>query len=146
MKQVNELLRDTRLESIQDAGLAIVSIFGNDGFRTTSAYSSGKHTNLNVTLANRIVGRQVFMPRYQVRRATIGYREPFDLYTNIDTTIMHCRGKILEEVKRHVYSYNDSLWKDYKCMWTNHLVQRISLWMLPSTHIIWQKHIVMMSR
>lgn len=67
MKEVNELLEDTRLESIQDAGLAIVSMFGNDGFRTPSAYSSGKLTNLNVTMANRIVGRQVFVPKYQAR-------------------------------------------------------------------------------
>lgn len=94
MKEVNELLKDTRLDSIQDAGLAIVSIFGNDGFRTPSAYSSGKLTNLNVTMANRIVGRQVFVPKYQARTQMMIY--PFKLTNRrilIDAAIMYCRGK-----------------------------------------------------
>ncbi|KAI9468670.1 hypothetical protein BDB00DRAFT_863586 [Zychaea mexicana] len=65
MEAINDLLEDAQLLSLRDAGLTIVSIFGNSGFRSTSANANGKLTNLNVTIANRIVGTEVFVPNGQ---------------------------------------------------------------------------------
>ena len=68
MEAINDLLEDTHLISLKDAGLTIVSIFGNSGFRLTAANANGKLSNVNVTLANRIVGTEVFVPHGQVKR------------------------------------------------------------------------------
>lgn len=67
MEEIKKLLHDSGLASLRDAGITIVSIFGNSGFRSLSAYASGELTNIATTLANRIVGSSVFVSPNEVK-------------------------------------------------------------------------------
>ncbi|KAI8138475.1 hypothetical protein BJV82DRAFT_293166 [Fennellomyces sp. T-0311] len=83
MEAINELLEDAQLVAIKDAGLTIVSIFGNSGFRTTSSHANGKLSNPNVTLANRIAGAEVFVPTDQTPlECTVEVSKGLQLYVD----------------------------------------------------------------